>query len=115
MKGTGLNPPEIKDFLEASYQEKAPKSIRGYVLDEELSNLYGKVYVNEDIQKVIISFRGTGIENLGIDWINNLVFFSELISIQTHMQAKRAHTAPFNATLLGVVLQVLITRHLLRN
>lgn len=76
MKGTGLNPQEIKDFLQASYEKDAPKNIRGYVLDDELSNLYGKVYVNEDLEKVILSFRGTGMENLGSDWINNLVYLA---------------------------------------
>ena len=76
MKGTGLKVNEIKECLQASYDEKAPKNLLGYVLDEALSNLYGKVYVNEDIQKVILSFRGTGMENLGTDWINNLVFLA---------------------------------------
>ena len=61
---------------QASYEEKAPKKLLGYVLDEALSNLYGKVYVNEDIQKVILSFRGTGTDNLGSDWVNNLVFLA---------------------------------------
>ena len=59
MKGRGLNPQEIKSFLNASYQENAPTQINDYVLDEELSNLYGKVYVNENLKKVILSFRGT--------------------------------------------------------
>ena len=30
--------------------------------------------MNEDIKKVILSFRGTGMENLGTDWINNIIF-----------------------------------------
>ena len=74
MKRGSLKPQEIKDFSQASYQEKAPMNIDGYVLDEKLSNLYGKVYVNEDSKKVVLSFRGTGMENLGTDWINNLIF-----------------------------------------
>jgi len=76
MKGRGLKPTEIKDFLEASYQENSPTQINDYALVEELSNLYGKVYVNENFKKVILSFRGTGMENLGTDWINNLVFLA---------------------------------------
>jgi hypothetical protein len=76
MKGRGLKPTEIKDFLEASYQENSPTQINDYALDEELSNLYGKVYVNEKLKKVILAFRGTGMENLGTDWINNLVFLA---------------------------------------
>jgi hypothetical protein len=76
MIGTGLRPDEIKNFLEASYEQNAPIRIDDYILDEELSNLYGKVYVNEEIKKVILSFRGTGMENLGTDWINNLVFLA---------------------------------------
>jgi len=74
MKGGSLKPQEIKDFLQASYEKDAPMKIDDYVLDEELSNLYGKVYVNENSKKVVLSFRGTGMENLGTDWINNLVF-----------------------------------------
>ena len=76
MKGRGLKPTEIKDFLEASYQENSPTQINDYALDEELSNLYGKVYVNEKLKKVILAFRGTGMENLGTDWIDNLVFLA---------------------------------------
>ena len=49
---------EIKNFIQSSYLEEAPKNLLGYVLDENLSNLYGKVYVNEDLKKVILSFRG---------------------------------------------------------
>ena len=43
------------------------------MLDEKLSNLYGKVYVNEKLKKVVLAFRGTGMENLGTDWLNNIV------------------------------------------
>jgi len=55
MKGGSLRPQEIQDFLEASYEKYAPKSIDGYVLDDKLSNLYGKVYVNHDLKKSSIS------------------------------------------------------------
>ena len=71
MKGGSLKPPEIKMFLEASYKEKAPPKIFNYRLDEKLSNLYGKVYVDEKMKKVVLVFRGTGMENLGTDWLNN--------------------------------------------
>ena len=74
MKGGSLKPQEIRDFRQASYEKDAPLNIDGYVLDEKLSNLYGKVYVNEESKKVILAFRGTGMENLGTDWINNLIF-----------------------------------------
>ena len=36
--------------------------------------MYGKVYVNEKLKKVVLAFRGTGMENLGTDWLNNLIF-----------------------------------------
>ena len=71
LKGGSLKPPEIKMFLQASYEEKAPKQLDDYTLDEKLSNLYGKVYVNEKLKKVVLAFRGTGMENLGTDWLNN--------------------------------------------
>ena len=51
MKGGSLRPHEIRDFLQASYEEDAPLDIDGYVLDEKLSNLYGKVYVNDESKK----------------------------------------------------------------
>ena len=61
--------------MKKTFREKdAPLNIDGYVLDEKLSNLYGKVYVNDETKKVVLAFRGTGMENLGTDWINNLVF-----------------------------------------
>ena len=74
MKGGSLRPQEIKDFLEASYDKYSPNNINGYELDEKLSNLYGKVYVNHDLKKAVLAFRGTGMEALGSDWINNLIF-----------------------------------------
>ena len=47
----GLRPQEIRNFLQTSYEKDTPINIDGYVLDEKLSNLYGKVYVNEDSKK----------------------------------------------------------------
>ena len=47
------------------------------MLDEMLSNLYGKVYVNESLKKVVLAFRGTGMVNLGTDWLNNIVLALE--------------------------------------
>jgi hypothetical protein len=76
MKGSGLKVNEMKEFLQSSYQVNAPKNLLGYVLDEDFSNLYGKVYVNEDMTKALLSFCGTGMENLGSDWLNNLVYFA---------------------------------------
>ena len=90
MKGGSLKPQELKDFLQASYEKNAPNYINGYVQDESLSNLYGKVYVNEDLKKVVPAFRGTGMENLGTDWINNLVF---LVSDPGYKLTPRYQTA----------------------
>ena len=39
----GFKPQEIRNFLLASYEKDAPTNIDGYVLEEKLSNLYGKV------------------------------------------------------------------------
>ena len=74
--GNGLKVNEIKNFIQSSYIEEAPKNLLGYVLDENLSNLNGKVNVNEELKKVILSFKGTGMENLGSDWVNNLIFLA---------------------------------------
>ena len=90
MKGGSLKPQEIRDFLQASYEKDAPLNIDGYVLDEKLSNLYGKVYVNDESKKVILAFRGTGMENLGTDWINNLIF---LVSQPGYKLTPRYRTA----------------------
>ena len=53
LKGGSLKVKEIKAFLQASYMEKSPNEIMGYTLDEELSFLYGKVYVNEELKKLL--------------------------------------------------------------
>jgi len=90
MKGGSLKPQQVKDFLQASYEKDAPMNIDGYVLDEKLSNLYGKVYVNHESEKVVLAFRGTGMENLGTDWINNLVF---LVSDPAYKLTPRYRTA----------------------
>jgi hypothetical protein len=74
MKGGSLKVKEIKQFLESSYMQPAPDEVMGYKLDNQLSNLYGKVYYNESLKKVVLAFRGTGMENLGTDWLNNYVF-----------------------------------------
>ena len=66
MKGSGLKVNEVKEFLQSSYEVDAPKNLFRYVLDEDLSNLYGKVYVNEENKKVVLSFRGTGWKILGL-------------------------------------------------
>ena len=71
LKGGSLKVKEIKAFLEASYEEDAPKEIMGYKLDEKLSFLYGKVYVNHKSKKVVVVHRGT-VEN--IDWANNALY-----------------------------------------
>jgi hypothetical protein len=76
ISGNGLSVHEIKIFIQSSYIESPPQNLLGYILDNELSNLYGKVYVNEDIKKIKLSFRGTGTENLGTHWINNLVYLA---------------------------------------
>jgi hypothetical protein len=62
ISGNGLKVNEIKKIMQSSYIAEAPKTLLRYVLDEDLSNVYGKVYVNEDFKKVTLSFRGTGME-----------------------------------------------------
>ena len=56
ISGNGLKVNEIKIFIQSSYLEEAPKNLLGYVLDENLSNLYGKVYVNEELKKSYFIF-----------------------------------------------------------
>ena len=74
LKGGSLTIRKIKLFLEASYNPDPPKEILGYTLDEKLSGLYGKVYFNNELKKVVLVHRGTGSENHGEDWIPNAIF-----------------------------------------
>ena len=68
MKGGSLTVREIKLFLESSYMPEAPDEVMGYKLDNDLSNLYGKVYYNESLKKVVVAHRGT---SEVLDWTNN--------------------------------------------
>ena len=65
-----------KNFFKQVIKNNQKKNILGYVSDEELSNLYSKVYVNEKNKKIVLSFRGTGSENYNTDWLNNLVYLA---------------------------------------
>ena len=71
MKGGSLKVYEVKAFLNASYEPGAPIKLFDYRLDEKLSNLYGKVYVNEKMKKVVVVHRGT-VE--AIDWVPNATY-----------------------------------------
>ena len=46
LTGGSLKINELMELLKASYLEQPPKTIYGFTLDEKLSNLYGKVYVD---------------------------------------------------------------------
>ena len=56
MKGGSLKTNKLKQFLEASYLDPAPNEINGYSLDTTLSNLYGKVYVNTNLKRLLLVF-----------------------------------------------------------
>ena len=71
MKGSGLKVAQIKDFLNASYEENPPQRIGEYQIDTELSNQYGKVYFSISKRKVIIVFTGT---NSLPDWRFNIIY-----------------------------------------
>jgi hypothetical protein len=92
LKGGSLTVRELKTFLNASYAEDAPKELMGYTLDEKLSNLYGKVYFNSAIKKVIVAYRGTGSENNGEDWANNAVFMANSSAYKLTPRYKTAKT-----------------------
>jgi hypothetical protein len=69
MKGGKLSVKEIKSFLEASYDVKdTNKHIHGYDMDTKLSNKWGKVFVSQNLKKVVIAHRGT---RSSTDWRNN--------------------------------------------
>jgi hypothetical protein len=73
LTGGSLKINELMEILKASYLESPPKTIYNYTLDEKLSNLYGKVYVDTNKKKVVIAFRGTKETS---DWANNLIYAS---------------------------------------
>lgn len=69
MKGGKLPVSEVKQFLEASYDVNDTKpQIGSYILDSELSNKWGKVFVSEQLKKVVVAHRGT---RSSTDWRNN--------------------------------------------
>jgi len=69
MKGGKLPINQIKAFLEASYDVKDTKpEINGYILDRELSNKWGKLFVNTQLKKAVVAHRGT---RNAKDWRNN--------------------------------------------
>ena len=69
MKGAGLKVGQIKDFLNASYEENPPNKLGEYQLDLELTNLFVKVYFSISNRKVIVIHRGTKEVS---DWKNNI-------------------------------------------
>jgi hypothetical protein len=71
MKAGKRTAQEIKQFLEASYEDKPPKKIDDFILDEELSTETAKVYYNPQTGEAIVAHRGTK----GVwDWGNNLAY-----------------------------------------
>ena len=63
LTGGSLKINELMEILKASYLENPPKTIYNYTLDQSLSNLYGKVYVDMNKKKIVVAYRGTGKEN----------------------------------------------------
>ena len=63
-------------IIKGIYEANSDKNILTYKLDEKLSNLYGKVYVDNINKKVVLAHRGTESENMGSDWTNNLIYAS---------------------------------------
>ena len=51
LTGGSLKVGELMELLKASYLEQPNKTIYGFTLDEKLSNLYGKVYVDMNKKK----------------------------------------------------------------
>lgn len=71
VKGGSLPIGEIKDFLNASYDDKPPDIIGKFRLDMDLSNSTVKVYFSIEERKLIVIFRGT---KEASDWGNNIIY-----------------------------------------
>lgn len=71
IKGGKLKAKEVKDFLQASYEESPPNELDGYILDKSLSNATAKVYYNPQTNHAVVAHRGT---KGALDWGNNLAY-----------------------------------------
>ena len=81
LTGGSLKINELLELLKASYEEHSDKNILTYELDEKLSNLYGKVYVDNINKKVVLAHRGTRYKNMGSDRMKWLMVHSKNIKI----------------------------------
>jgi predicted lipase len=92
LTGGSLKVNELMEILKASYLENPDKTIYGFTLDEKLSNLYGKVYVDIKKKKAVIVYRGTKETS---DWLNNIVYASSNAYKQTsrYKTAKKMYDA----------------------
>jgi hypothetical protein len=70
-KGGKLRATEVRNLLDASYQDEPPQNIGDWVLDNGLSNQYGKVYYKPD-GSAVVAHRGT--DTTLKDWGNNLAY-----------------------------------------
>ena len=74
MIGGSLSPTEIKQFVEASYEDGKGKTERigNYLLDKQLSTAKAKVYHDQVNKKTVVANRGT--KGTLSDWRNNLQY-----------------------------------------
>ena len=64
---------EVKEFINASYDENPPEKIGDFILDKNLTTSTGKVYYNPQTREAVVVHRGT---QGGADWSNNLAYLS---------------------------------------
>jgi len=69
-RGGKLKASEVKNLLDASYQDEPAQNIGDWVLDNGLSNQYAKVYYKPD-GSAVVAHRGT---SGALDWGNNLAY-----------------------------------------
>ena len=68
--GGKLKASEVRNLLDASYQEEPLEKIGEWILDNGLSNKFAKVYYKPD-GRAVVAHRGT---SGAIDWKNNLAY-----------------------------------------
>jgi hypothetical protein len=66
--GVGLKAGTLRDLLESSY---SGQDVDGFIIDNELSSDFAKVYYNPTTDKAVVAHRGT---SGAADWANNAVF-----------------------------------------
>ena len=54
-----------------------------------MSQMKARAYVNSELKHIVVTHRGTGMENYGSDWVNNAVYESSPAGIMAYKLTPR--------------------------